>query len=824
MKNNNTFNDINSNFPKETNFADLFDVENLQQLQDLFAEANGVASIITNPDGTPITKPSNFTNLCQNIVRKTSVGCEQCIKSDAIIGRYNSTGPIIQKCLSSGLWDAGASITVEGKHIANWMIGQVRDEEIDEDKIFEFADQIGVDRILLMSEYLKVPIISFEKFEKIAQMLYLFANEISEKAHHNLLLKKEIIQREIAAKKAQKSEAILQAILKASPDDITISDLDGQIILGSNAAYNMFEVDEEYNIQKHHIGDFIHPDDRELLAQNIALMHQGVFNHAHYRGIKQNGDLFHIEVNSEFIRDENGYPVQMIFIVRDITERIIDHKKLKENENKYRTLYTNSPDAYLIIRNGIFVDCNNASEKMLGGDRTKIIGLLPEELSPQFQPDGINSKEKAKKMIDLAIKNGNHTFEWVHHKFDGSELFIEVSLAYIILEDNPEIFTTWRDISDRKKHEMALLESERNKSILLSNLPGMAYRCLYNKDWTMLFVSDQCYSITGYQKEKLIGNHDICFNDLILPKYHDFLWNTWSISVEKNQKVTVEYEIKTADNQIKWVWEQGIPIYNSKGEIEALEGFIIDITERKLLENQIRLNNIELSKINSEKDKFFSIIAHDLRSPFTSFMGLTQILADELASLTLDEIQSYAESLKKSASSLFFLLENLLEWARVKRGQIPFYPKPISTLTLTTNGILAHIETAKQKQITINNFSPNITCIVDEYMITSIIRNLLSNAIKFTPEKGEINISANRLSREVIITVSDNGIGMNSNIKDKLFNIDEQTNRSGTNDEPSSGLGLILCKEFIEKHQGKIWVESEENIGTTFYLSIPTVH
>lgn len=823
MNKENSYDEIMSDFLKEIQINDVLDIAKLQQLQDLFAKANSVASIITHPDGKPITTPSNFSDLCLKI-RKTEIGCTNCTHSDAIIGNYHPSGPIVQKCLSCGLWDAGASITIGGKHIANWMIGQVREEKIDEKSLYEYAELIGIEKQELLNLYLKIPIIPYDKFNDIAQMLYAFANEISENAYQNLKLKIEIAENEKNAKRAQKSEATLQAILKASPDDITISDLNGQILLGSNSAYNMFDVDKSYNIQNHHIGDFIIPEDRELLSDNISLMHKGIFNHAHYRGVKQNGEIFDIEVNGEFIRDENGDPVQMIFIIRDITERIIDHKKLKENENKYRTLYTNSPDAYLIIKDGLFVDCNNASEIMLGRDKSKIIGLNPENLSPEFQPDGRKSKDKSKEMNDIAIKNGSHTFEWVHKKNDGTDLFIEVSLASLLLDEKPAIFTTWRDISVRKKHEKSLYENERSKSILLSNLPGIAYLCKFDKDWTMIFVSDQCYSLTGYPKESLIGNNAISFNELILPQYREYLWNAWSDAVEKGEKLAVEYEILTANNEVKWVWEQGIPIYNNKGKIEALEGLIIDITERKLLENQIKINNIELSKINSEKDKFFSIIAHDLRSPFTSFMGLTQILADELASLTLDEIQSYAESLKKSASSLFFLLENLLEWARVKRGQIPFYPKPINTVTLITNAILAHIETAKQKQITIQHQSPNITCIVDEYMITSTIRNLLSNAIKFTPENGIINITASRINGEVIISVSDNGIGMSNTIKDKLFNIDEQTNRVGTNGEPSSGLGLILCKEFIENHQGKVWVESEEEVGTTFYFSIPSVH
>lgn len=164
-------------------FETLFDLGQIQKIQDSFAKATGVASIMTEPDGRPITNPSNFCNLCKNIIRKTEKGLSNCIQSDAVIGRYNPDEPIIQSCLSGGLWDAGASINVAGKHIANWLIGQVRNEKTDIKQVLEYAKIIGADQTEFANALNEVTVMSFDQFKDISQCLYLIANQLSEQAY-----------------------------------------------------------------------------------------------------------------------------------------------------------------------------------------------------------------------------------------------------------------------------------------------------------------------------------------------------------------------------------------------------------------------------------------------------------------------------------------------------------------------------------------------------------------------------------------------------------------------------------------------------------------
>jgi signal transduction histidine kinase len=238
---------------------------------------------------------------------------------------------------------------------------------------------------------------------------------------------------------------------------------------------------------------------------------------------------------------------------------------------------------------------------------------------------------------------------------------------------------------------------------------------------------------------------------------------------------------------------------------------------------ELQKQSFELQELNATKDKFFSIIAHDLRSPFNSFLGFTRILADELNVLSLKEIQKIVGSMQFSATNLYSLLENLLEWSRMQRGLISFHPENIDVLQIVYECLAMVIEPANQKGISISYDIPdNINVFADSNMIQTVIRNLVSNALKFTNRGGKITVSAKIMpDQSTMFSITDTGIGMSEEMVSNLFRIDVSTKRKGTDDEPSSGLGLMLCKDFIQKHGGTISVESAEGIGSTFLFTFP---
>lgn len=267
-------------------------------------------------------------------------------------------------------------------------------------------------------------------------------------------------------------------------------------------------------------------------------------------------------------------------------------------------------------------------------------------------------------------------------------------------------------------------------------------------------------------------------------------------------------------------------------EAGAEHGKIIslrDISERKKDENELleadkilRKNEQELIEQNASKDRLFSIIAHDLKSPFTAIIGLTEILVEEFNSLDRAGQLRFLSDLKSLSENTLKLLENLLQWAGSRTGKIMFRPKTLDMKLIASNAIIALYHMADQKRIKlISMIPPDIQIYGDEEMVGSVLRNLISNAVKFSQPGGSVIVGGKKTKDGIVVSVADKGIGLNDKEKGIIFAIEHMYSRTGTAGESGTGLGLILCKEFMDKHQGKIWVESEEGSGTTFYLLFP---
>ena len=248
--------------------------------------------------------------------------------------------------------------------------------------------------------------------------------------------------------------------------------------------------------------------------------------------------------------------------------------------------------------------------------------------------------------------------------------------------------------------------------------------------------------------------------------------------------------------------------------------------EKRLVENELRDNEVELKELNESKDKFFSIIAHDLRSPFNSMLGFSKLLVENFDDFDTEKKKKFIGIIDEELENTFNLIENLLLWSRSQKGVINFISEKLNLYLISEETKELLKQSAKNKRIKLKNKIPeNIFVDADKYMISTIFRNLISNAIKFTPNNGEISINAKLTSynnaKYAEITIKDNGIGIPKKLQPQLFNIGKITSTKGTKNEKGTGLGLILCKEFIEKHGGKIWVLSEVDKGSEFKFTIP---
>lgn len=246
--------------------------------------------------------------------------------------------------------------------------------------------------------------------------------------------------------------------------------------------------------------------------------------------------------------------------------------------------------------------------------------------------------------------------------------------------------------------------------------------------------------------------------------------------------------------------------------------------ELKAKNAELDEKNSQLNLLNADKDKFFSIIAHDLRNPIGALRELPQLIAENLDNYGKDELRRLITMQRDAARNLFELLENLLTWSRMQRGLIEFNPEPIQVSALVQRSIALLTPSAAQKAITLTQaVNPSLLGMADHKMIDAVVRNLISNAIKFTNSGGTIEVSGNDDGAFMTIAVKDNGVGIGEQFLPKLFRIDEQYRRTGTANERGTGLGLILCKEFVERNGGEIRVESKIGNGSTFSFTLPKI-
>jgi len=358
----------------EIAFEDLFDLADLQSLQDRFSEVCGVASLITYPDGKPITRPANFSSLCGGIIRKTPKGLRNCEHSDAIIGRYNPSGPIIQPCLSVGLRNAGASISVGGQHLANWLIGQVRDEAKSEEEIVAYAREIGADETAFLEAYRRIPVMSEERFEQIAQALFVLAHQLSSIAHQNVQQARFINERKSAEDTVRQNEAVLRSLLEATPAGVALLvDRVFQRVNPALCTITGYSEEEMIGMET----QLLYPDEETYeragreLYEHMARTGMGI-SETHLR--RKDGAVIDVLLcQSPF--DPTDADKGVTATVLDITERKRAEEALRASEAFLDTIIEHSPQPMAVYdHQGILIRINQSCRDLLHITDEEVIG------------------------------------------------------------------------------------------------------------------------------------------------------------------------------------------------------------------------------------------------------------------------------------------------------------------------------------------------------------------------------------------------------------------------------------------------------------------
>jgi PAS domain S-box-containing protein len=363
----------------------------------------------------------------------------------------------------------------------------------------------------------------------------------------------------------------------------------------------------------------------------------------------------------------------------------------------------------------------------------------------------------------------------------------------------------------------SLLEEEGREYYFTSILNNIGDPIFVKDDQSrLLLVNDAFSEIFDLHRDHIIGK---TLAEDVSPDERESFFKIDKQVIDDGVENINEETLTVRGGETRTISTRKTRFIDSEGK-KYLVGFIHDITERKKSENALKQSEKQLTALNATKDKMFSIIAHDLRGPFNNIIGLSELLIQNIAAIETSE--KYIRMLNISSKSALILLDNLLNWAKSQTGQLRFNPKKIPFSGVIEEVIKLNQAQVKTKRISLNHsLSNEIEVYADENMLKTVLRNLISNAIKFTEVGGHIQVYGILEKDHVEITISDNGIGMNAEERERLFNITSNTTTLGTANERGSGLGLVLCKEFVEKNKGKIWVESEEGKGSDFKFTLP---
>jgi len=650
----------------------------------------------------------------------------------------------------------------------------------------------------------------------------------------------------------QASETVYRNLVEKMPDGVYRSTHEGKFVEVNPAMVKMLGYESKEELLAIDIKSqlYFEPGDRESLTLEEQLEELGIF-----RLKKKDGLEIWVEDHGWYILGENGEILFHEGILRDITDR--RHEEFKrqviyeisqsvattENLNDLmrsihhslgKVLYAENCVVALYDKNtGLFsfpyyVDQFDTTPEPVELAKSctayvlrvgKPLLITPElfkQLEKQNEVELIGYPSPSWIGVPLKTPDGIIGVLVLQH-YEKENVYSEHDLQFL-----DSVGSQIALAIERRQAEGKLQKERLLLRTVIDNIPDSIY-CKDTAGGKTLANHTELRYAQVTSETEILGKTDF---DLYPKELAEAFYADDQMVLQTGQPVINREEFVMDNNGRKrWLLTSKLPLKDEVGNITGIVGIGRDVTIRRQIQEEIKLKNEELICSNAEKDKFFSIIAHDLKGPFNGFLGLTQVMAEELPSLTPAEVQKIAVSMSNSAKNLYHLLENLLEWSQIQQGAFPFNPEAIQLGIVVRSSIDMIYETAKSKDIEIaTDIADGLLVFVDINMVQTVIRNLVFNAVKFTPKGGKVTLLAKvATGNNIEISIQDNGIGMGRNIIENLFRIDVHTNRKGTEGEPSTGLGLLLCKEFTEKNGGKIRVESEVGIGSTFYFTLPCI-
>ncbi|HET6557588.1 MAG TPA: PAS domain S-box protein, partial [Prolixibacteraceae bacterium] len=715
---------------KEFAFDELFNINDLQKLQDQFAYAFGIASIITTPDGVPITQPSNFSKLCRQIIRKTEKGLKNCMHSDSILGCQNLNGPIVMPCLSGGLLDAGASISIGGRHVANWLIGQIRNENTDENKLKEYAKEIGADEQAFMDAYYEVTPMPLSQFQKIAEVLYTMAGQLSVISYQNVQQAQYIKSKNQAEAALIESEERFRTILYSIGDGVITTDTEGRVKVMNSIAEQLTGwtqseasgrlLEEVFHIVHEETRRQVEIPVRRVLREGVIV---GLANHTVL--IAKDGTEYPIADSGAPIRTDKGEIIGVVLVFRDQSvEREVEHA-LRESESKFRSLFESSSVGISVTSMEGFLNPNRAFTDMLGYTENEIRNINWREVT---HPDDI---QRNVDVITSLVKDESPSerFEKRYIHKNGKIVWTDISIT--LQRDNnnqPAYFITIiNDITKRKIAEETLRDSE----FFFRESQHAAFIGSYNFNlitgyWESSEVLDQIFGIDKDYSRDING-----WNNLIFPEDLEVVKQQLKeLVAEKKYSVDEEYRIvRKLNGEVRWVNGKGHLILDHEGKTISLIGTIQDITDRKRTEEALRESeerydafvNANADMIFVKDDQLRYLMANEAMA---SFFGKAKA---ELINKTDEELADNKRIYPCKSSDLKVLESETTYKTEEKLGDRIYettkFPLQLSGHKRGIGGIIRDITESKISAERIKNERQLLRTVIDNLPVTIYVKD-----------------------------------------------------------------------------------------------------
>jgi len=489
---------------------------------------------------------------------------------------------------------------------------------------------------------------------------------------------------------------------------------------------------------------------------------------------------------------------------------------LKNSQETMRALADNLPE-FITLKDseGRFVFVNKRFEEWAGLDRHDVVGKTVHEIYSAEQAAEFDALDR-KVMTDPSVASREVDLLYP----DGNTRAV-ISTRFPVVSSSGETIglgTVNIDVSERKQAEQTIQESEKNIRNVLENVSqGVA---MFDPDKNLLAWNEQFQEILQHSEGMLVVGRSI--REMIYETAQRGGYGEGETEEISDARVDYLWGADATRSDLVFRNDRTYDVIAQRTQNDGLVITYTDITDRKRTEKEIEAQRDELEVLNQQKDKFFSIIAHDLKGPFTSLLGVSDLMVNLVGKVSREELADLAESVNRGGKRVFDLLENLLEWSRLQLEGIDFEPGPIDLKETIDSNLLLFAPIAEEKKIMLtSNRTQPLEAFADANMVDTIVRNLVNNAIKFTSGGGSITLTARRKGQWAEVEITDTGIGMPAGKVSRLFRLDEKTSTVGTSGETGTGLGLQLCKELVERQGGKIGVESTEGKGTTFRFTFP---